>query len=125
MSDPMPDYPDIVAAMIIVDCEDPKRLADFWGTLLGRKITNDRPDFKGLEWSPRFGCGLCFQQVPEPKRGKNRVHFDMICADRDAQIARVEELGGKRAEGYPTDQDFVVMLDPEGNEFCLNPQPGG
>jgi predicted enzyme related to lactoylglutathione lyase len=125
MTDVYPDYPDIVAAMIIVDCVDPRRLAEFWGTLLGRKIVNDQPDTAALEWSPRFGCGLVFQRVREPKIGKNRVHFDMICADMAAQIKRVEELGGKRAAGYPKDREFVVMLDPEGNEFCLNPQPGG
>jgi predicted enzyme related to lactoylglutathione lyase len=125
MSDVMPDYPDIVAAIIIIDCEDPQKLADFWGTLLGRKISNDQPDFKGLEWAPRFGCGLGFQRVPEPKVGKNRVHFDMLCQDMAAQVKRVEELGGKRAEGYPDTPQFIVMLDPEGNEFCLSPSPGG
>jgi predicted enzyme related to lactoylglutathione lyase len=125
MSDVWPDYPDIVAAIIIVDCEDPERLATFWGALLGRERTNDQPEFKGLEWSPRFGCGLGFQRVPEPKRGKNRVHFDMLCADVDEQIRRVIELGGSRAEGYPDTPQFVVMLDPEGNEFCLSPSPGG
>jgi len=119
VSEVMPDYPDVVAAIIIVDCADPQRLVDFWGELLGRKVTNDQPDFKGLEWSPRFGCGLCFQRVPEPKVGKNRVHFDLIVADIEATARRVEELGGRRAEGYDTPEHVLVMHDPEDNEFCL------
>ena len=49
----------------------------------------------------------------------------MICQDIPEQIKRVEQLGGKRAEGYPDTPHFVVMLDPEGNEFCLCPSPGG
>ena len=127
MSDVYPDYPDVVAAIIIVDCADPERLASFWGELLGRKVINDQGgQFQGLEWSPRFGCGLCFQRVPEPKVGKNRVHFDIICQDLDATAKRVEELGGKRASGYSAnDPHVIVMLDPEDNEFCLIPPPGG
>jgi predicted enzyme related to lactoylglutathione lyase len=125
MSDVMPDYPDVVAGIIIVDCADPQRLATFWGEFLGRQITNPNPDFIGLEWAPRFGAGLCFQRVPEPKAGKNRVHFDIICADMSAAAGRVEDLGGKRADGYPESPDVIVMLDPEGNEFCLVPPPGG
>lgn len=119
MSDAKPDYPPVVAGIIIVDCADPRRLADFWGELLGRKVTNDQPDFKGLDWAPRFGAGLCFQRVPEPKVGKNRVHFDVICSDIPATEQRVLELGGRRAEGYPDDPTVVVMHDPEDNEFCL------
>ena len=115
----MPDDPPVVAGIIIVDCADPQRLADFWGELLGRKVTNDQPGFKGLDWAPRFGCGLCFQQVPEPKVGKNRVHFDVICDDIPATEKRVVELGGRRAEGYADNPKVVVMHDPEDNEFCL------
>jgi predicted enzyme related to lactoylglutathione lyase len=119
MSDAMPDYPPVVAGIIIVDCADPKRLAEFWGTLLGRKAMNDEGGFIGLEWAPRFGAGLSFQRVAEPKIGKNRVHFDIICDDIPATEKRVLELGGRRAEGYPDNPKVVVMQDPEDNEFCL------
>ena len=119
MSDAMPDYPPVVAGIIIVDCVDPERLADFWGELLGRKITDRQEGFIGLEWAPRFGAGLCFQRVPEPKVGKNRVHFDIICNDIPATEERVVELGGRRAAGYADNPKVVVMQDPEDNEFCL------
>jgi predicted enzyme related to lactoylglutathione lyase len=124
MSDVMPDYPDVVLGIVIVDCADPEKLAAFWSELLGRKITNEQGTFVGLEWAPRFGAGLCFQRVPEPKVGKNRLHMDLICADINATAARVEELGGKHADGYPDHPGVIVMLDPEDNEFCLVPPPG-
>lgn len=118
MSEVFPDYPEVVLGIVVVDCADPERLAAFWGELLGRKITHREPNYVGLEWAPRFGAGLVFQKVDEPKVGKNRVHVDIICADISATAARVEALGGKRAEGN-TDKRFLVMLDPDGNEFCL------
>jgi predicted enzyme related to lactoylglutathione lyase len=118
LSDTYPDYPDVVLGIVIIDCADPERLATFWGELLGRKITHREERYVGLEWAPRFGAGLVFQRVSEPKTGKNRVHPDVICADVQATAARVETLGGRRAEGYG-DGRFVVMLDPENNEFCL------
>ena len=109
--------------IVVVDCADPERLATFWGELLGRKVAHREANYVGLEWAPRFGAGLVFQRVSEPKVGKNRVHVDLICKDVEATIARVNELGGKRADGYD-DPRFVVMLDPEDNEFCLT-RPGG
>jgi predicted enzyme related to lactoylglutathione lyase len=124
MTEVYPDYPDVVLAMVIVDCADPEHLAAFWGELLGRKISHRGEPYVGLEWAPRFGAGLVFQRVSEPKTGKNRVHVDVICQDIPATVARVEELGGRRADGY-AEGNFVVMLDPEGNEFCLVPPPGG
>jgi predicted enzyme related to lactoylglutathione lyase len=125
MSDVYPDYPDVVLGIVVVDCADPERVATFWSELLGRAINFRDESWVHLEWSPRFGSGLVFQRVSEPKTGKNRVHTDIICADMHATAARVEELGGKRADGYPSSPHAIVMLDPEGNEFCLVPSPGG
>jgi hypothetical protein len=116
----MPDYPDVVLAIVVVDCADPMRLARFWSELLGRRIVQPHDRWVNLEWAPRFGAGLSFQRSSEPKRGKNRLHVDIFCADVEATGKRVEELGGRRAEGYGDH----VWLDPEGNEFCLLRKPG-
>jgi len=124
MSEVYPDYPDVVLGIVIVDCLEPQRLAVFWSELLGRRIVQSREHWVDLEWAPRFGAGLCFQQVKHAKTGKSRVHVDILCADIQATAARVEELGGCRAEGYDNPA-IIVMLDPEGNEFCLVPKPGG
>ena len=61
-----------------------------------------------------------FQRVDEPRRGKNRVHVDIEVADLVAATARIEALGGRRVEGYERG-GFLVMADPEGNEFCVLP----
>ncbi len=119
-----PDYPDVVAGIVVVDCADPIRVATFWSELLGRQIVTPDSDWVNLEWAPRFGVGLSFQRVSEPRVGKNRVHMDIFCSDLNAIAERVEQLGGRRAEGYPDDPRVIVMLDPEGNEFCLVPPPG-
>lgn len=123
MSDVYPDYPDVVLGIVIVDCLEPQRLAEFWGALLERRIVRSRENWVDLEWSPRFGAGLCFQRVQTPRTGKNRVHVDLLCADVEATAAQVEALGGRRAEGY-SGSNALVMLDLEGNEFCLVPKPG-
>jgi predicted enzyme related to lactoylglutathione lyase len=123
MSSEYPDYPDVVLGILIVDCADPERLATFWGALLGREINYREEPYVGLEWAPRFGAGLVFQRTSAPRAGKNRLHPDIICSDVPATAKRVEELGGRRHPDYP-EAHFLVMLDPEDNEFCLIPPPG-
>jgi hypothetical protein len=117
----MPAYPDVVIGVVVVDCHDPAHLAAFWSALLGRGIASSHDRWVDLEWSPRFGIGMSFQAVPEPKQAKNRLHLDVFCVDVESEISRVETLGGRRAD--ITARNAVVMLDPEGNEFCLVPMP--
>ena len=64
--------------------------------------------------------GVGFQQVSPPKAGKNRVHLDLYASDVAAAKRRIEALGGRRVEGYESG-GFLVMADPEGNEFCVLP----
>jgi predicted enzyme related to lactoylglutathione lyase len=63
-----------------------------------------------------------FQKVAEPKVAKNRIHFDVASPDPAAEQARVEALGGQLLHQYAAG-GFLVMADPEGNEFCIIP-PG-
>ena len=105
---------------VIVDCDDPERLATFWGQLLERTVTWRRGPYVFLDGE---GAGLGFQRVAEPRQGKNRVHVDLNADDPHAVAARVVELGGSRAPGYEAG-GFLVMADPEGNEFCVLPEQG-
>jgi predicted enzyme related to lactoylglutathione lyase len=66
------------------------------------------------------GLGLGFQWTSEPKVGKNRMHFDIASPDPASEQQRVEALGGRRLEQY-AEGGFLVMADPEGNEFCIIP----
>ena len=114
---------------IQVDCASHETLLRFWGALLGVEpdvAETAPPDaYRCLRPLPS-GLTVCFQRVPEPKTAKNRLHFDIEVDDLEAATARVEALGGQR---LPSRYDFAedgwrwrVMLDPEGNEFCLVPR---
>jgi hypothetical protein len=63
---------------------------------------------------------LLFLRVPESKTGKNRLHHDMRPEDQAAEVARLEALGASRADvGQGPEVSWVVMADPDGNEFCV------
>lgn len=123
MTEVFPDYPDVVLGAVIVDCTDPMKVASFWSELLGRKMVVPDEHWVNLEWAPRFAVGMSFQRVPEEKAGKNRLHIDVFCTSVEQTAQRAEQLGGRRATGYGG--QALVMLDPEDNEFCLVPFPGG
>ncbi|KAB1990247.1 VOC family protein [Streptomyces triticiradicis] len=104
---------------LIVDAVDPERLAVFWSELLGRPVVGRMGPYVWLR--RENGLGLGFQRTDEPKSGKNRMHFDVTSPDPAAERQRVEKLGGRRLEQYD-EGGFLVMADPEGNEFCVIPE---
>ncbi|PKW12281.1 hypothetical protein SAMN05428944_0470 [Streptomyces sp. 1222.5] len=114
----MADSPTHINALI-VDATDPERLAAFWAELLGRPVVGRTGPYVWLR--RENGLGLGFQQTAEPKSGKNRMHFDITSPDPASEQQRVEALGGRRLEQY-ADGGFLVMADPEGNEFCIIPE---
>ncbi len=72
--------------------------------------------------SPQDGVApdLLFLRVPEEKAGKNRLHLDLRPKEQAAEVARLESLGARRADvGQGADVSWVVMVDPDGNEFCV------
>lgn len=103
---------------LIVDAADPERLAAFWSVLLGRPVVGRMGPYVWLQ--RENGLGLGFQRTDTPKSGKNRMHFDITSPNPPAEQARVEALGGRRLEEYDSG-GFLVMTDPEGNEFCIIP----
>ena len=102
---------------MVVDCVDPEALAAFWSRVLGKAVVSVSGPYVWLERDG--GPILGFQRVAEPKSGKNRVHVDIGAADPLAASARIEALGGRRLPAH--DSGFLVMADPEGNEFCVIP----
>ncbi len=107
---------------ITVDCADPRRLADFWAAVLDYKPMfedDDDEDEIAIE-SPAGGSPpILFIRVPEPKSVKNRIHFDLMPDDQDAEVERVKQLGAVDADVGQKDVSWVVLADPEGNEFCV------
>jgi catechol 2,3-dioxygenase-like lactoylglutathione lyase family enzyme len=112
---------------VTIDCADPEQLAAWWGDLLGLKVGRRGGPYVELE-RPRAGVPkptLVFQRVPEPKVGKARIHLDIVVADLEAATRRAVALGASIAEDLASEDPWLVMRDPEGNEFCLIPTPAG
>ncbi len=104
---------------VIIDAADPDRLAAFWSELLDRPIAGRGGPYVWLE--RRNGLGIGFQRNETAKPAKNRLHLDIESPNPAAEQARVEALGGRRLTEYDAG-GFLVMADPEGNEFCVIPE---
>jgi hypothetical protein len=110
---------------ISVDCNDPATLGRWWAELLGWRITFEEADEVALEppaGSAQDGVSpdILFLRVPEPKTVKDRLHLDLRPDDQAAEVARAESLGARRVDVGQSDEDtWVVLADPEGNEFCI------
>ena len=104
---------------VVIDCANPRVVGEFWSQLLGEKL--DGPDDAGDVWiDERGGCpGILFQRVPEAKTVKNRLHIDLRPNDQDAEVVRAIGLGARHVDIGQKDVTWVVLADPEGNEFCI------
>ena len=108
-------------AELCVDSRDPVRLARFWCEVLGFEITEEDEGVVYIEGSEDPFPGITFAKVDDPKKGKNRLHMDLTPSDSDQEdeIRRLLELGARRVDIGQGDVSWVVMADPEGNEFCV------
>jgi predicted enzyme related to lactoylglutathione lyase len=110
---------------LTVDAEDPDKLADFWCEALGYEVTyrseEGEPDREvTIESSDRSGWRMLMLEVHDERRVKNRLHLDLRPDDQEAEVARLEKLGATRVDiGQGPEVTWVVMADPEGNEFCI------
>jgi predicted enzyme related to lactoylglutathione lyase len=120
---------DIRIQSVVVDAHDCELLARFWSSVLGWRITYETDQewvIEPPEGSPEADVApeILFVRVPDEKIVKNRLHFDLRPKDQDAEVRRILELGGTRADVGQGDVGWVVLADPERNEFCvLQPLP--
>lgn len=116
---------DIRIQCVVIDAGDCERLARFWSQALGWRITYQSANEWAIEppdGTPEVDVApdILFVKVPEAKTVKNRLHLDLRPRDQEAQVNRLIELGASRVNiGQPDDASWVVMADPEGNEFCV------
>jgi predicted enzyme related to lactoylglutathione lyase len=117
---------------VVADAHDPARLARFWAALLGWEIADETAEEvdvwpAGYSYPDPVAVPVVFVPVPEPlnrenQPGKNRVHLDLAAAsatDQGELVSRARDLGGRPVDIGQGDVPWVVMADPEGNEFCV------
>ncbi|MEM9131128.1 MAG: VOC family protein [Actinomycetota bacterium] len=113
----------ISLAAITLDCADAIAIAEFWSSVLGRPVDQGPPapnPFFTRILADDGGPMLMFIQVPEAKSVKNRVHLDFDADDREAEVARLIELGATHIHDKTEDgMTWTTLADPEGNEFCV------
>ncbi len=117
---------------LAIDCADPRRLARFWCAVLDYEIQDDDGDDGFVTiGSPLVPEGknrpgpvpptVAFARVPEGKTVKNRLHLDVNPTDReqDDEVRRLLDLGARRVDVGQGEVSWIVLADPEGNEFCV------
>jgi hypothetical protein len=107
---------------LIVDATEPERLAEFWSAVLGWPPTGTYEE-GAIELADPAGARptLLFVAVPEPKTVKNRLHIDVnpVGCDQSEEVDRLLALGARRVDIGQGQPSWVVLADPEGNEFCV------
>ena len=104
---------------VVVDARDPVALGRWWAEALGWVVVNEEPDEFEIRPAPDQLPGILFEPVRDPKQGKNRLHLDVRPDDQDAEVERLIALGASRVDIGQGDVTWVVLADPEGNEFCV------
>ena len=113
-----------VLSEIAVDCATPMLVARFWCEALDFEVLEEEAGLVsiGSEAQGEHGLKLTFAQVPEAKSVKNRLHLDLRPqgSSQQEEVDRLLALGASYAEvGQQEDESWIVMADPEGNEFCV------
>lgn len=109
--------------VVVIDCSDLSRSADFWTSVLG--YVRERPGsdpYQTLLPADGDGAEILLQRVPERKQGKNRLHLDLRTRDLEAEVQRVTGLGAVVLTAEPIIEDGLrwhILADPDGNEFCV------
>jgi catechol-2,3-dioxygenase len=107
---------------LVIDCADTERMATFWASVLGYEVL-DRGSDGEIEIGPgdRSQPTLVFVRVPEGKTVKNRLHIDVNPAgtDQATELQRLLGLGARQIDIGQGEVSWIVLVDPEDNEFCL------
>ena len=117
------DVGDLHLATVVVNVQDMRRAVDFWCAALGYRLREPEmdPRFTMLVDPERRYLPVSLQLTDAPPREPVRLHLDLYTDEQDRHVERLVALGATRVTGwsYPDDPDFVVLRDPDGNEFCV------
>jgi hypothetical protein len=107
---------------LTVDSKDPKKLGEWWKEALDLTVVFEDEDEFAVSGRGRMDSSwnILFYRAPDEKKVKNRLHLDLIPdTDKEAEAKRLEAMGATRADIGQKDVSWIVMADPEGNEFCI------
>jgi catechol 2,3-dioxygenase-like lactoylglutathione lyase family enzyme len=114
---------DLHLATVVIDVQDMLRAVDFWCAALGYRVREVEPDprFTMLVHPAGRGLPVSLQLAAARPREPVRVHLDLYTSEQERHVERLVGLGATRVTQwpYPDDADFVVLRDPDGNEFCV------
>lgn len=113
-------------AMVNLDCANPARLAEFYHHVLGWEITHSQDEYAmitGDGTSIGFGRTEAYAPPAWPDSdGRKQYHLDLYVDDTEKAVARCVELGATKPEFQPGGERWTVLLDPDGQPFCLCPK---
>ncbi|WP_042382036.1 VOC family protein [Streptacidiphilus melanogenes] len=104
---------------VIVHAVDPVALGQWWATALGWVVVHSSDDEFEIRQEPDRMPGLDFVRIEETRKAKSRLHLDFRPDDQAAEVERLLAHGAQRVDIGQGDQPWVVLADPEGNEFCV------
>lgn len=104
---------------VVVHAVDPTALGQWWAEALGWVVVHSSADEFEIRPQPDRLPGLDFVRIEESKKAKSRLHLDFRPVDQAAEVARLVAHGARRVDIGQGDQPWVVLADPEGNEFCV------
>lgn len=110
------------AVTVVIDAVQPRAVADFWRAVLGWEEVEVEAEVISIAPADRSGPGIDVCRVPEAKKTKNRLHLDLRAdgCTTSEELQRLLALGARRVDvGQGPHVSWVVLADPEGNEFCL------
>jgi catechol 2,3-dioxygenase-like lactoylglutathione lyase family enzyme len=127
MTDASEEVGDLRLATVVVNVQDMNRAVDFWTAALGY-VPRDQ------DWDPEFvmlvdpagrRLPVSLQQAGSPAEEPVRVHLDLYTSQQAGHVERLVKLGAARVDEwpYPDEADFIVLRDPDGNEFCVIDHP--
>lgn len=104
---------------LVVDSADPAGLSAWWAGVLGYRVVWEEEDYVAIARNDRTFPGIVFVKNASVKHAKNRLHWDLNPSNQEEEVARLESLGAARVDIGQGDVAWIVMADPEGNEFCV------
>jgi len=108
---------------VVIDSHDPRALGHWWARALDWVVTHEDGTEVEIRSSAESTPGILFLRVTEDRVTKNRLHLDFRPLDQNAEVTRLLKLGASRCDIGQGEVSWVVLADPEGNEFCILSSP--